>query len=309
MKKLGKRLQNWGKWGYEDELGTINYITPEKVVQASRLVKQGKIFSLSIAFERDGPQGAQSRRLNTILLMQATGTDVAAGVAKAKRGSLMWAEDMVIMSPHGATHWDALAHMFCDDMMYNKVPCSMVSSRGARKNSIMPVSKRIVSRGVLLDLPLSKQVHALEPGYVITLNDLDECCQKQGVTVQSGDIVLLRTGHMARFLEKKTWEGYDQLDLCPGLSWRATPWFHDHQVAAVASDMMGLDAYNETPEEWFPIHLIFLVNMGLMIGEVWYLDELARDCANDGTYEFLLVANPLPLKGAVGGPVNPTAIK
>ena len=307
--EMGRRLRNWGRWGPDDELGTLNFITPEKVVRACHLAKRGKSFGLAIPFDSRGPQAGGGARFNPVHVMVATGTDAAAGAQDGIPGGFRYADDLVIMPLQCATQWDSLAHVFYDGQMYNGYDARQVTARGAARNSIDKMKERIVSRGVLLDIPRYKGLDWLEPGYPITPEDLDGTAGRQGVAVESGDILLVRTGHMALCRSRGGWEGFAGGD-APGLALSTAPWLHDKQVAAVATDTWGVEVRpNEPPNTFQPLHMVLIRDMGLLLGEIFYLDELAEDCAADGTHEFLLVAPPIPFTGAVGSPVNPIALK
>jgi kynurenine formamidase len=299
--------RNWGRWGVEDELGTLNHITPEKITEAAGLVRQGKVFSLQLPLDSKGPQTGAFGRVNPIHQMVATGTDHVEG---AQDWPLGWgvADDTLFLFLQGGTQWDALAHIFHNGRMYNDRDARLVSSSGAKKNG-MENQKTVVSRGVLLDMPLVRGVEYLEPGEAITSDDLDEACAQLGVEVGTGDIVLIRTGDMARRRDLPLWDGYSAGD-SPGLSLLAAPWLADREVAAIATDTWGAEVRpNEIDGSFQPLHLVMIVNMGLLVGEIWDLDELADDCSQDGIYEFQLVAPPLVIPGAVGSPLNPQAIK
>jgi kynurenine formamidase len=299
--------RNWGRWGDDDELGTLNHIGPDKVTEAAGLVRQGKVFSLQLPLDALGPQTGAFGRVNAIHQMVATGTDHVEG---AQDWPLGWgvADDTLFLFLQGGTQWDALAHIFHNGKMYNGYDARLVSSTGAQKNGIEN-HKTVVSRGVLLDMPRVRGTEYLEPGDAITSADLDAACEHFGVEVGTGDIVLIRTGDMARRRELPGWDGYSAGD-SPGLSVLAAPWLAEREVAAIATDTWGAEVRpNEIEGSFQPLHLVMIVNMGLFVGEIWYLDELAADCAEDGVYEFQLVAPPLVIPGAVGSPLNPQAIK
>ena len=150
---------------------------------------------------------------------------------------------------------------------------------------------------------------SLEPGQAIYIEDLDGCAAKQGVTVERGDIVLIRTGEMGRRLKEKNWGPFSAGD-APGISFTTAPWIYEKCIAGIASDTWGVEVRpNELAGSFQPAHLVLLVNMGLLIGEIFSLEDLANDCAADKVYEFMFVAPPLPITGAVGSPINPQAIK
>jgi kynurenine formamidase len=184
-----------------------------------------------------------------------------------------------------------------------------VRSTGAIRNGIEQAADRIVSRGVLLDVARYKGLEALDDGYAITEEDLRGCIESQGPTSQvgAGDIVLLRTGQLGR-ARAHGWGTYAGGD-APGLSFWTVAWIHRTEIAAIASDTWGVEVRpNEFPRAFQPWHQVVIPNLGLTVGEMFDLDALSDHCATDGVFEFLLVAGPLPITGAVGAPVNPLAI-
>ncbi len=301
------RYRNWGRWGDDDELGTLNFITPAKIAESARLVSQGKVFSLQLPLDGNGPQTGAFGRVNAVHQMVATGTDHVAGTQGWPLG---WgvADDTLFLFLQGGTQWDALAHIFHNGKMYNGYDAALVSSGGAARNGIENV-KTVVSRGVLLDIPRVLGVDHLEPGFAIGPELLDEACEAHGTDVGTGDMVLVRTGDMARRRSLPGWDGYSAGD-SPGLSLLAAPWLAEREIAALATDTWGAEVRpNEIDGSFQPLHLVMVVSMGLLVGEIWHLDELAADCADDGIYEFQLVAPGLLIPGAVGSPLNPQAIK
>jgi kynurenine formamidase len=306
VREAAERYSNWGKWGPEDQLGTVNYITPEKVVQAAGLVRRGRVFSLAMPFDENGPQSGRGR-MNPTLAMRRTGTDFVAGVRNNPSG-IGSADDMLTTSLQAATHWDALSHIFDRGQMWNGYGAAEVTSRGAQRNGVEHFRDRIVSRGVLLDMAHYKGVEWLEPGYAITEDDLLGCLAAEGVTVGTGDIVLLRTGQMG-YCKTHGWGTYAGGD-APGLSFYTVGWLHRTELAGVASDTWGVEVRpNELANCFQPLHQVMIPHIGLLVGEMLDLEELAADCAAAGRYEFFFVAAPLPITGAVGSPINPQAIK
>ena len=302
QKELGKRLSNWGRWGDDDELGTLNFVTPQKRVQAARLVKTGKIFDLGMPFDKDGPFLPGGFRNNPIHLMTLLPSD-----GRAPDGMIA-ADDMVIMGLQAATQWDSLAHVGYDGRFYNNVPETAVNSfQGATRNSFARCVERLISRGVLLDIARSKGVDRLEDSTEITADDLSAAEQRQGVRVESGDILLVRTGSYQWFAEgdKARFMGNQ-----PGLGLSCAEWLHEREVAAVALD-------NWTCEVWpspikgspIPFHMVAIRDIGLTIGEMFNLEELAADCEEDSVWEFLFSAPGLKISGSVGSPITPMALK
>ncbi|HKJ23587.1 MAG TPA: cyclase family protein, partial [Myxococcota bacterium] len=301
VREWGRRYSNWGRFGPDDERGTLNFITPERVLAALRLPRHGRVISCGLPFERDGP--ARGGRWNPIHTMLADGGDVT-----RRPGGFAYADDAVHMPLQCGTQWDALAHVFYDGRMYGDRDIALVSSSGAAANSIDKIRDGVVGRGVLLDVARHRGVDWLEDGEGIAPEELDACAERQGVTVEPGDVVLLRTGKMARHLEAGSWDGY--VGPSPGLSLHCARWIFEREVAAVASDTFCVEVNPpETRDCVMPLHMVSLRNTGLLLGEMFALDTLAEACAEDGEWAFLFAAPPLPITGAVGSPINPLAIK
>jgi kynurenine formamidase len=231
----------------------------------------------------------------------------AAGVAEMQ--GYGGSDDWIVMPLQCVTQWDSLAHVFYEGKMYNGYDARLVTSSGAARNSIDKTTNRIVGRGVLLDVARHKGEGALPPGYAITIDDLEATEKAERVTVGRGDILLVRTGHMSRYLAKDDWRHFD-LDDSPGVSVHTAPWLHARQIAAIASDNYAVEVRpSELAPFRSPFHICAIPNMGLTLGEIFFLEELAADCAADGRYAFLLVAPPLPVTHGVGTPINPYAMK
>src|SRR5215831_4379438 len=196
LRAAAERLKNWGRWGKDDELGTLNHIEPVDIVNAARLVQKGKVISLALPFDSKGPQGAKTNypplgRFNPIHLMLRTGTDAYSGNLDGRK--IRTADDVVIMPTQCGTQWDALSHVFYGDQMWNGYDCRSVSSFGAQKCGVEKSKDRMVGRGVLLDIPRSLDMEYLPDGYAITSEVLDCAVSHSGVQVVRGDFLLVRT--------------------------------------------------------------------------------------------------------------------
>lgn len=308
VKALADKYKNWGRWGDDDQLGTLNYITPQKIVDASGLVKQGKVLSLAIPFDDNGPQTGSFGRFNPIHFMLQDGGDVSIG-AQDHLPNIQYTDDAVTMPLQCATQWDALAHILYRGKMYNGYEAHHVNSTGAKKNGMENAKDKIVSRGVLLDIPRYKGKQWLDPGEAVYPEDLDGAAALGKVSVGTGDIVLVRTGQIGQVRADGSWGEYSG-GPAPGLGVDCARWICEHEVAGYATDTWGTEVIpNETPDIFQPLHMILIVHAGVLVGEIFDLEGLAEDCASDGVYEFLFVAPPLPITGAVGSPINPQAIK
>lgn len=307
--KTAEELSNWGKWGPDDQIGTLNYITPEDVVAATKLVKRGKVFAMGIPLDRTGPQnGLFGGRYNPIHTMLATGTDAVAGRFDEQL-KLRYADDVLQMPVQGATHWDSLGHIFLGDKMYNGYDARLVDSGGVHKNGIEHTKDKMIGRGVLLDVARFRGVDSLADGEAVTSAELDACAKKQGVEVRRADFVILRTGHMERCRKAGEWGGYAGGD-APGVAFETCRWMHAKQIAGFCSDTWGVEVRpNETSEVNQPWHWVVIPAMGLTMGEIFDVSELAADCAQDGVYEFLFTAPPLIITGGTGSMINPIAVK
>ncbi len=301
FREIGRRLSNWGRWGADDERGTVNLITPERIAAAAKLVKRGDVFDLGIPFDANGPQPGGGR-INPVRLMSETGAQ------QNFPGAFHYADDYVFMPLQSASQWDGLAHVYYDDQLYNGFPSSDVGPYGAMHCSIDKMAKGIVGRGVLLDIARLKGVEWLEAGQVITPDDLDAAASQQGVDIQSGDILLFRTGWRTKF--KRDGSATEFMAGEPGLNIDCCEWIHDKEIAVVASDNWAVEVLPGTIDgELLPVHMVLIRDMGVTLGEILDLDELADDCAADGVWEFLLTAPPIKFTRAVGSPINPLAIK
>ena len=313
LRDAAEKYKNWGKWGANDEIGTLNYTTPDDIIAAARLVRQGKVISLALNFDQHGPQGAKSAypalgRINPLHVMLRTGTDAYAGVLDHR--GIRAADDMVVMPLQCGTPWDGLGHVFYENFMWNGYDCREVTSFGAQKCGIEKTKNKMVGRGVFLDVARALGKDALEDGYAVTSADLEQTRKAQGVSVKRGDYVIVRTGQMERCLAAKSWDGYPGGD-APGFSFETLEWIHSTEIAAIASDTWGCEVRPNETEAGInqPWHWITIPIMGITMGEIFYLAELAQDCARDRVYEFMFVAPAIPITGAVGSPTNPLAIK
>ena len=309
LRREGKRLSNTGRWGDEDELGTWNCVTPDKVLEATGCARRGAVFSLALEIGPDLPETAG--RPLPIHFLTLTGTDVAASAADGPPRVAGFADDWITMNLSCATQWDGFTHVFSDGTTYNDTPASAVSARrGARRNSVAALRSSVVTRAVLLDLPALTGRPWLDPGEGVTPGVLDEAVARAATPVGPGDVVLVRTGALARVRSDGTWDGYAGAGPQPGLSVTTAAWLAERDVAAVATDTWGVEVMPyEVTGTAAPLHQLLLCRCGITLGEMFDLEALAADCAVDGVHEMLFVAPPLPISGAVNSPINPLAVK
>lgn len=303
--------RNWGRWGEDDALGTLNFIDAAKRLEAARLVTEGLTVSLGQEFNEDGPQKGWKKRNNPVHTMTGTGLDAERNPGIHPHG-IGGADDLIVMPLQCSTQWDGLGHIFDHGYAWNgRRAGDVVTTQGDQVTGIEHAAAVIVSRGVLLDLGrhLRPETGELEDGYAITTEDLQACIASQGVSsaVGRGDILLVRTGQLAR-VRRQGWGDYAG-GPAPGLSLTTAGWLHRSEIAAIATDTWGFEVRpNEFHDSFQPLHQVVIPNMGLTVGEMWDLEGIGQACAERGRYEFLLSAQPLPITGAVGSPLNPIAL-
>ncbi|NEB78327.1 cyclase family protein [Streptomyces sp. SID14478] len=298
---IAKRVNNWGRWGQADEIGTLNLVTDEVVRAAAAEVRTGRRVPLALPLKQDGVQsGMIPGRINPLHSMvqinqQIFGPDTVA-----------CSDDAVTMGLQAATHWDALTHVSHSGRLYNGRPADTITAHGGAEFSGIDKAPYVVSRGVLLDVAAAKGVDRLPGDHAVTPQDLDEAAEFGHVEVRPGDIVLVRTGQVQVYLAgDKHAYGYPS----PGLSVRTPEWFHAHDVAAVANDTLTFEVFPPEIENlWLPVHALDLVEMGMLQGQNWNLESLSTACGEERRYTFLLSAMPEPFQGATGTPVAPVAV-
>lgn len=303
---------NWGKWGKKDELGAANYIEAGDIVNAAQLIIEGKVISLAIPLDNEGP--VYPGRLSPHHIMVITGADYVAGMPNFM-GEMKFADDYIYMPLQGSTQWDALSHGWYGEHLYNGVHQSAIKSApaagGATKLGIENTKTAFVGRGILIDV-LRHKGGALPPGYAITRADIEDTLKAQKMEVGRGDIVLIRTGVIAAYYQLTGPIDQQAFMLGPqtGIGPDVVDWIAESEISAIAADNIALEVFpHPEPEKTLSIHGKLLRDLGVYIGEIWWLEELAQDCAEDGRYEFFLAAQPLNITGAVGSPLNPIAIK
>jgi kynurenine formamidase len=304
LRALGAEVSNWGRWGEADELGTLNLIDDAAVQRGIAAAGTGARVPLAIRLDANGPQmGTIPGRINPLHTMVAINTAYTGDV-----GDFCCSDDVLTLGLQAGTHWDALAHVSYDGLLYNGHPAASVTAeRGATRCGIHKVTS-IVSRAILLDVARALGVDRLAPRHPISEADLEAAVELAGVRPIAGDVVLVRTGQM-QLLKAKDRQGYALGDQ-PGLTVGTVRWMRRHDIAAVAIDTLAMEVFPcEDPAVLFPVHLLQLRDMGLTQGQNFDLEELSVHCAADGHYEMLLVANPEPVTGAVGAPTSPVAIK
>ena len=299
VKEFFTSLSNWGKWGSTDQLGALNYITPAKRAQAVGLVQEGKTVSLSLPL---ATTPAPDNPTPVTHLMMYTGKLGETPFPLAASG------DYFAIAPHGLanTHLDALCHVFHEGKMYNGYPATDVTVQGAKNGAIDAIKEGMVARGVLLDIPPVKGKNWLEPKEAIFPEDLAAAEKAQGMQVEEGDILFVRTGRHARIRALGSWDSFQEG--LSGLHASCLPWLYERRIAAMGSDGAS-DIFPSGYEGIMaPIHLVTIVAMGVHLIDNCDLEAVSAACAERSRWAFLLVVAPLVLQRGTASPVNPLAV-
>ena len=281
---LFKQVSNWGRWGKDDQLGSVNLITAAKRKQALALARSGVTVSLAHTLLTERAEDNNNPFEQTML-----------------RGNNM---DRYAVSYHGYahSHIDALCHILYKDQTYNGYSRSEVNTdKGCTKLGIENLKSGVVTRGVLVDIPRLKGVDYLEPGTAIYTEDLEAWEKKAAVKLVAGDVLLLRTGRWARRAALGPWNVGQS---AAGLHASVAPWIKSRGVAIVGSDA----AEDVTPSMVeglaLPVHTLFITAMGINLLDNQDLEALAETAARLSRWEFMITIAPLAVSGGTGSPAN-----
>ena len=296
-------LSNWGRWGEDDELGTLNHITDDVRLAAARAVRHGR--SVSCAWEIGVPEGMER---STTTCPRAADMPGAENMPAAFRNDRRWgfSNERLGFVFHGntTTHLDAPCHVFWDGAMYNGRPHELVdATTGSAWAAVTAAANGIVTRGVLLDVARARGVSSFDPGQGVFPADLEEAERRQGVRVRSGDAVLLRTGYGRVRHEGGAATGVEQA------GWHASclPWLHEREVALIGADTPQDVQPSGYDEVLMPVHAVSLVAMGLWLLDNCDLEACAATAVELGQWDFQLAVAPVRFAGTSGSPVNPIA--
>ena len=302
--QIFQSVMNWGRWGDDDQLGTMNYITPETVRTAAGLVRSGRRATMSIPMSTTAGPDNPSPVIHHVV----QGHDIGAGSS-----GVTFATDFVGLAFHGDchTHLDALCHIAYQGRVYNGRPAQEVmTSRGATALDVTAYRDGLVGRGVLLDVPRHRGVKWLEPGEAVTRAELEAVERAEGVRLGEGDVLVFRTGHHRRRLELGPWSNkYPPAGQGKaGLHVDTIGWMHERRIAAFLPDGDGETVPSNVEGVLYPIHPLQIIAMGMLAADSLQLEDVARACEEEGRFEFLVVGLPLRLPGGTGSPWNPVAI-
>jgi kynurenine formamidase len=298
--RLFESVSNWGRWGPEDERGTLNYITGDHIRKAAALVRSGRTVSLSLPINKTaGPDNPRPPAHYMVRTYDPSDTS-----------GLQFATDYLATEFHGDchTHMDALCHVAYKGKLYNGRPLGSVTSEGAASQDITAFAHGVVGRGVLLDMPRLRGSKWIEPGEAIVPEEIEAAEKAQGVRLGEGDIFVFRTGHHRRRLELGSWAvGYDGEGRA-GLHVSAIPLLHERKVAAFFPDGDGETVPSNVEGVAYPIHALQIAAMGMVCADSLQFEELVQVCESEGRWEFMIAASPLRLPGGTGTLFNPIAI-
>ncbi|MGC4934985.1 cyclase family protein [Gordonia sp. DT30] len=302
---------NWGKWGPDDEVGSLNYLTAEHVLAGASLIKKGELFTLQrlIGDPKGDPVWPGRSPATREMVWDESDWDDG-GNGPVFPGGLHYADDKISAFLQGSTQYDALGHVWYDGKIWNGYD-ARTTIGGLDKASVEPIAERgIAGRAVLLDIARFRGVDSLGPRETIDHNDLENCARAQGIEIKPRDILILRTNHLELFFAQGD-KFYD--DFCePGLVYspELVEWFQRNEIPNLVTDTIGNEVTTD-PNNGVALvlHNALMRNLGVAFTEICDLEKLAADCAADGVYEFFYVAAPLRIQNATGSPVNPVVIK
>ena len=303
-------LSNWGKWGDDDQMGTLNYINDSVRLNAASLLKNGHSVSCSRPIEFEYAPDTPNPPVHYMIESgDGLSSEYPFNDSKISAKPSQVAMDYIGMIFHGhsITHIDSLAHFFWNGKMYNNQPAYLIStSLGATTESVDLASAGIVSRGILIDVPKIRNIPWVERGEGVLPEDIIKAEEKFGFKIQEGDVLLIRTGQYKRRL--------DEGPVNPSVEGSAAchpaclPLFHERKISMLGSDT-GNDVlpplYSEVN---MPIHQIGIVAMGLWILDNANLEDLSEACEKFQRWEFFININPLRLSNSTGSPVNPIVL-
>lgn len=303
--------KNWRRWGPDDQIGALNFLTSAEILRGARAIRQGKVITCgevigSPTGDPIFPGRTQPQRANT----QDFG-DYQSGKKNPLPGGIQYADDQITMFLQGSTQYDALGHVWYDDQLWNGYAASETVG-GMKKASILPIAERgVVGRGVLLDMAAYRGKFALEKGDTLNLEDLIGAAKKQGVTIEKHDILCLRIGFLQLLHKQGPEEFYANFNE-PGLIYspELVDWFHTMEIPALCTDTISneMDFDPETGMQ-VTLHCALMRNLGVLFNEICNFEALAKDCHEDGQWDFLYVGAPLKVHQGTGAPLNVVAIK
>jgi kynurenine formamidase len=304
--------KNWGRWGDDDEVGALNFLTSQQVITAAACVRQGEVHTLQVPMANpagdpvfgDGRLGRGPAQR----FMTRDKSTYTTGRAAPSPGGVLSADDAMFCHLQGSTQVDALGHAWYDDKLWNGFPADLTIG-GLKRASIFPIAERgIVGRGVLLDMARHRGKERLDLDEPYSHTDLLECAEAQHVEIRKRDILLVRTGYLTMFYANRAKWAQDVR--MPGLEYsrELVEWFHEMEIPSIGNDTLGVEVLADPENIDIPLHCALMRNLGVTFTEVLWLEGLAEGCLRHSQYDFMYVAAPLKVVEGAGAPVNPVAI-
>ena len=307
---LANAPKNWGRWGADDEVGALNFLTRDEVLRGIKAVSEGEVLTLQrmIGDPKGDPvfPGREPAKLE--MITDESSWDV--GTGPEFPGGMHYADDKMLAFLQGSTQYDALGHVWYDGTLWNGYD-ARTTVGGLDKASVAPIAQRgVVGRGVLLDIARYRGVESLDAGETFDHEELLACAEHQNITLQKHDIVVIRTNYLQRFHDEG--ESFYE-DFCePGLAYSPdlVEWFHEMEIPNLVTDLIGNEVtFDPATGVALVLHNALMRNLGVVFTEICDLEELAEKCHADGKYDFLYTAAPLKIHRATGSPVNPLVIR
>jgi len=307
---LKEAPKNWGKWGEEDEVGALNYLTTEEVFRGVRHIKSGTVFTLQrlIGDPKGDPVWPGRAPAEKTMILDESSWD--GDGAPQFPGGLHYADDKISAFLQGSTQYDALGHVWYGGQLWNGYD-ARTTVGGLDKASVAPIAERgIVGRGILLDIARFRGKENLDKAETFTHEDLAACAEAQGVKIEKRDILVIRTNFLKLFFDQgeRFYEGFCE----PGLVYspELVRWFQDMEIPNLVTDTIANEVTTD-PNNGIalPLHCALMRNLGVALTEICDLEKLAAHSAEDHQYTFLYTAAPLKVNQASGSPVNPLVIK
>jgi kynurenine formamidase len=309
---LADSPRNWGRWGDDDEIGCLNYLTPDEVLRGVQHVKSGRVFTLGTPIGSPGGDPVWPGRSAATRLMTQDRSHYLAGKLQPLPGGLEYADDYITAFLQGSSQYDALGHTWYGEKIYNGYD-AQTTTGGLAKCGVDKIAKRgVVGRGVLIDMARHRGKKALDRGETYGAEDLEAAAEAQGVRIEPHDNLLIRTGWLSVFYDEGSAAFYGDKFVEPGLTYspELINWFHEREIVSLSTDTIANEVTFE-PETGIvlPLHAALMCNLGVLFSEIIWLEDLAEDCAHDGQWSFLYAAAPIHVVNGTGAPVNPIVVK
>lgn len=305
---LADEVSSWGRWGDEDERGTLNLIGDASVRRGVEAATTGPVFGLSLPLDADVPKALGNKRR-----FDPTASLLAHDQRFMGPDDSAWSEDAIHMPLQAGTHWDALAHVSWRGQIYNGFSVDTITADGRATRCGIDKIGPLVTRGVVLDVARARGVEFLDNDTQITPDDLDAASEAAGVDPETGDVMLVRTGAMSRWLAGPGAEKKAYVTGSPGFELECVRWFADRGVAALGVDTQNPDSFPSAVDGMLmPFGVLCLRQLGMPLGQNWVLEDLAAHCdahRAERPATCLLSAAPLPVTAGLGSPLQPVAVR